>query len=164
MVTLDSVKQRLTEENIRYIVRPADPDEHWAGNVIWIGGGCKQAPLRIVFGDAQGEHRFIDLRFGRYDYELFSFSEESVMDELMQDIHAVLAGKTKIIFAWYTRTRRWHGDSCYYIAPGEEDDDSEEYAAALRRIERPRNWLIRRLTRSVTYAVYDWDSYREITR
>ena len=101
------------------------------------------------------------MRFGRYDYELFEY-DDCVLDELMQCIHAVLAGKTKIIAAWYTRTRRWYGDACYYVAPGEEEDNSDEYAAALRRIERPRNWLIRRLTRHITYAVYNWHSYREI--
>lgn len=164
MVTLETVEQRLADEGITYTIQPAAQDEHWAARVIRIDGGCKEAPLRVVFGDTNGEYRFIDLRFGRFDYELFSFSEENVMDELMQDIRAVLEGKTKVISAWYTRGRRWYGDACYYVAPGEEDDGAEEYAQALGRISRPKNWLASRLTRRVTYAVYDWNSYREITR
>ena len=164
MITLETVKQRLYDEGIHYTVHLDVTDEHWDSNVIKIDGGCIEAPLRVVFGDANGEYRFIDLRFGRYDYELFDFCEENILDELVEDIRAVLAGKTRVISAWYTRTRRWRGDACYYVAPGEEDDDSVEFAAALCKIGRRKNWLVRILTRRVTYAVYDWNEYREIPR
>ena len=162
MITLEMVRKRLDSEGIAYTIQRNVSDEHWAAHVIRITGGPEEAPLRIVFGEAQGEERFIDLRFGRYEYELFSFSEETVMNELVQDIQAVLAGKIRVISAWYTHTQRWRGDACYYVAPGEEDDDSDEYAAALCRLERPKTWLARQLTRRITYAIYDWQTYREI--
>lgn len=164
MITLEMVRKRLEREGIGYTIRRNVSDEYWAAHVIRITGGPEEAPLRIVFGEAQGEERFIDLRFGRYEYELFSFSEDTVMDELFQDIQSVLAGKTKVISAWHTRSQRWRGDACYYIAPGEEDDDSAEYAAVLHRLERPKNKLARLLLRRITYAVYNWHTYREITR
>lgn len=155
---------RLDAEGISYIVQRDIKDEHWASHAIIIDGGSKEAPLRVVFGEADGEQRFIDLRFGRFDYELYQNTEESVMDELVDAIRAAIAGKTKVISAWYTRSKRWKADACFYVSPGEAEDDSLEYAAALQRIERPRSRLCCLLTRSVTYASYDWFSYREITR
>lgn len=164
MVTLKTVQQRLDDEGIPYSIHKNIKDEHWASHAIVIDGGCKKAPLRIVFGEAEEEQRFIDLRFGQFEYELYQCTEESVLDELVDAIRAVISGKTKVIYAWYTRTKSWKRDSCFYVAPGEEDDDSLEYAAAVQRIERPKSRLCRILTGRVTYAVYDWFSYREISR
>ena len=164
MITMEDVRLRLKAEGISYIVQRDIKDEHWASHAIIIDGGSKEAPLRVVFGEADGEQRFIDLRFGQFDYEFYQNTEESVMDELVDAIRAVISGKTKVISDWYTETKRWRGDACFYVAPGEEDDGSYEYTAALQRIERPKSRLCRLLTRSVTYAIYDWFSYREITR
>ena len=164
MITMEDVRRRLDAEGMAYTVRLNVKDEHMASHAIIMDGGCKEAPLRVVFGEAEGEQRFIDLRFGQFDYELFQYSEETVLDELAEDIRAVLSGKTKVISAWETCTHRWRGDACFYVAPGEDEDDSDEYAAAVRRIERPKCRLLRCLTSRVTYAIYDWHSYREIIR
>ena len=164
MHTIENVMRILTEEGIAFtqVNEPMNVG-YGFGKGIWlrIDGGCKEAPLYIEFSVM---NKVFDLHFGRYSFELFEYSDECVLSELMKNIHAIMAGKTRIIWAWRTKSGGWHADACYYVAPGEEDDDSEEYAAALRRINRPVNWLARRLTRRVTYAIYDWYTYREITR
>lgn len=164
MHTIENVMRVLTEEGIVFsqVDEPVDVG-YGFGEGVWlkIDGGCMETPLYIEFSEY---NKVFDLHFGRYSYELFEYSSECILTELMKNIHAIMEGKTHIIWSWYTKSGRWHADACYYVAPGEEDDDSAEYQAALQRIERPRNAVSRLLTRRVTYAIYNWHSYREITR
>ena len=164
MHTLENIMQLLTEDGIAF-TQVDEPTNigYGFGKGIWlqIEGGCQEAPLYIEFSEY---NKVFDLHFGQYSYELFEYSEECLISELMNNIHAIMEGKTHIIWSWETKSGRWHADACYYIAPGEDDDDSSEYHAAIQRIERPRSMLSRFLTRRVTYAIYNWSTYREITR
>jgi len=163
MHTMENVIRILTEEGIAFtqVYEPTNVG-YGFGKGIWlqIDGGCKEAPLYIEFSVM---NKVFDLHFGRYSYELFEYSEECVLSELMKNIHAIMEGKTHIIWSWHTKSGRWHADACYYVAPG-EDDDFQEYHAALKRIDQPRNIISRFFMRRVTYAIYNWHSYREITR
>ena len=164
MHAIENIMRILTEEGIAF-TQVDEPKNvgYGFGNGKWlqIDGGCKEAPLYIEFSE---HNKVFDLHFGRYSYELFEYSEEGLLSELMNNIHAIMAEKTHIIWACKTNSGRWYADACYYVAPGEDDDDSAEYHAAIQRIERPRNMFSRFLTRRVTYAIYSWNTYREITR
>ena len=164
MITLENIKRVLTEEGISYTqVEQPEKVGFGFGKGIWlqIEGGCREAPMYIEFSVM---NKVFDLHFGRYSYELFEYSEEHVLSALMENIHAIMDGKTHIIWAFNTKRDSWCWDACYYIAPGEADDDTEEYRKALRRIEKPRGWFGQRLGAETTYAIYNWYSYREITR
>ena len=164
MHAIENIMRILTEEGIAFTLVDEPKNVGYGfskGKWLQIDGGCKEAPLYIEFSEY---NKVFDLHFGRYSYELFEYSDECVLSELMKNIHAIMEGKTHIICSWHTKSGRWHADACYYVAPGEGDDDSDEYYAALRRIERPRNMISRFLSRHITYASYNWNSYRKIIR
>ena len=164
MLAIENIMRILTEEGIAFawVDEPKNVGYGFGkGKWLQIAGGCKEAPLYIEFSEY---NKVFDLHFGRYSYELFEYSEESLLSELMNNIHAIMAGKTHIIWSWKTNSGRWYADACYYVAPGEDEDDSAAYHAAKQRIEHPRNFITRFLTQRVTYAIYNWNTYREITR
>ena len=132
--------------------------------VLKIAGGNEKTPLWLEFQPGDGGMVFYDLYFGEYAFELFQNNDEMIRQTLTENIRNVLAGKIHVIVSWSGKNISWNGDACYYIAPGEADDDTEEYRKALRRIEKPRGWFGQRFGAETTYAIYNWYSYREITR
>ena len=133
-------------------------------SVLLVEGGSEKTPVWLEFLPGAEGMSFRDLYFGEYSFEFFQNGDNVIRQMLTETIRDILAGKIHVIASWNSRNLAWNGDYCFYIAPGEEDDDSDEYAAVLRRIERPRGWFSKRFGGENTYAVYNWHSYREITR
>lgn len=133
-------------------------------SILLVEGGSEATPVWLEFLPGEEGVAFSDLYFGEYAFEMFQNGDEVIRETLAETIERILDGKIHVIVSWNSRNLAWNGDYCFYIAPGEEDDDSDEYAAVLRRIERPRGWFSKRFGGENTYAVYNWHSYREITR
>ena len=133
-------------------------------SILLVNGGNAKTPVWLEFLPGEEGMAFRDLCFGEYSFEFFQNGDKVIRQTLTETIRDILAGKIHVIASWNSRNLAWNGDYCFYIAPGEADDDSDEYAAVLRRIERPRGWFSQRFGSETTYAIYNWHSYREITR
>ena len=133
-------------------------------SVLQVEGGNEKTPVWIEFLPGEEGMVLCDLYFGEYAFELFQNSDEVIRQTLTGTIRDILSGKIRVITSWTSKSIAWNGDQCFYIAPGEEEDDSAEYATALRKIEKPRGWFSQHFGTETTYAVYNWTAYREITR
>ena len=133
-------------------------------SVLRVEGGSEKTPVWLEFLSGEAGLAFCDLYFGEYAFEMCQNSDEVIRQTLTETICDILSGKIHVIASWNSKNLSWNGDRCFYIAPGEDEDDSAEYAAALRKIEKPRGWFSQHFGMETTYAVYNWTTYREITR
>ena len=90
MHAIESIMQILSEEGIAFTLVDEPKNVGYGfgkGKWLQIDGGCKEAPLYIEFSEY---NKVFDLHFGRYSYELFEYSDECVLSELMKNIHAIM--------------------------------------------------------------------------
>ena len=179
-ISVDELKMQLEREHIDYIEKQFSTEREYLKthfrnpnlkgrseapvSILLIDGGSHKMPVWLEFQPGAEGMVFYDLYFGEYGFELFQNNDEIIRQTVIETIRDILDGKIHVIASWNSKTCAWNGDASFYISPGEDDDDSDAYEKALRRIEKPRGWFSRRWGVETTYAVYNWNSYCEIKR
>ena len=119
--------------------------------------------IELQFNDVDGVYYFEELRFGDYCYEMFDYNEEMIPDELINNILEIMQGHLRIINLTDLTKKRWLGDACFNL----NDDDmfgEVGFQKAMKRIEKPKNFLSKLRRSKKQYEIYDWNTYQCIVK
>jgi len=111
--------------------------------------------IELQFNEVGNEFIFYNFYFGEFDYEMFNYNEEMLADDILTNIRDIMQGDVTII----QRYGRWGSEARY-----DRDEYDYELKRALERIQRPKGMIARLFRSKSIYEIYDWNTYRSITK
>ncbi len=120
--------------------------------------------IELQFNDVDGVYCFEELRFGDYCYEMFDYNEEMLADDLINNILEIMQGCLRIINLTDLTKKRWLADACFDLNDNDDVFGEVGFQKAMKRIEKPKNFLSKLKRSKKQYEIYDWNTYRCIAK
>lgn len=115
--------------------------------------------LELQFTSAGDGFRFAELWFGEYTFELFDIEEGFLEAELLDIIRKIRSGNLQVIVANDLGRKRWLWDAGFDM-----NEDYADFAAVLKRIQKPKSLWDKLTKRRIQYEIYNWNTYRCILK
>ena len=179
-MTLSEAKALLIENNIKFELLEFRNEEEYLQHSILFPYIKKARPNKVIaivikskngnknielqFNEVDGVYCFEELRFGDYCYEMFDYNEEMLADDLINNILEIMQGCLRIINLTDLTKKRWLADACFDLNDNDDVFGEVGFQKAMKRIEKPKNFLSKLKRSKKQYEIYDWNTYRCIVK
>ena len=183
-MTLEYVKNLLNERNIPFIETFYESEkEYWQSNAefecvnfknareikvatIVIMSNNKHKNLTMQFFEKNNEFEFDDLLFGSWSFEMFDYSPDMLVGDLLHNIEFVMSGKAMVIDSYKicNGRKKWYSDAIFNVLDDEIVFGKNGYEKALSRIEQKKGFLKTIFGVKMQYEIYDWNTYQSIVK
>ena len=120
--------------------------------------------IELQFNRRRGEYIFEDLRFGGYSFEMFNYDPDLLEADLLDYIGRIADGKLAVIERNNLKKRRWGGDACFDLSDDDSVFGAPGFREAMEKIEKPKTFWQKLTGQRLQYDIYDWRTYRQVTK
>ena len=120
--------------------------------------------IELEFVEKRDRFVFWDLWFGGYSYEMFDSIAEMLEGDILDTIAQIVEGKVAIIQAVDLKRKTMLSDGCFDLSDPDPVFGAPGFREAKERIEGKKSLWHRLTGRKIRYDIYDWRTYRQITK
>ena len=120
--------------------------------------------IELQFNRRRGEYIFEDLRFGDYSFEMFDWDPDLLEADLLERIGQIVDGKLTVILCNDLKGKRWLGDACFDLKDDDNVFGAPGFREAMDKIEKPKTFWQKLTGQRLQYDIYDWRTYRQVTK